>query len=202
MAQKKKIKKITKYDISKNSSIQLGHTIKKIKENERKYTIILVSFFIVLFCFIGYSTLSINSEVLLSNINSKKIYTGVYSSGRTVTMTSENIMSDEEGLNSELYTFAINNDTSSDYYYKLILSEDESAKAHCECNNNINEAHIKYSLDGVNVLTLDNNEEMVITKDMIKEEETENITIRLWLSESSNNNQDYHIHAKLMLVED
>lgn len=202
MAQKKRTKKITQNDIKKNSSIQLGHSIRKIKENERKYTVILVTFFIVLFCFIGYSTLTISSEALLSNINSKKIYTGVYSSGRTVTMTNENVMSDEEGLKSEIYTFSIKNDTSSDYYYKLVLSEDKSTKTSCECNNNLNEAHIKYSLDGINVLTFDSDEEMIITKDMIKEETDDNITIRLWLSETTNDDEDYHIHAKIMLVEE
>ena len=42
-----KSKKLSSNDINKNSSIQVSHSINKIKENELKYTIILVIIFMV-----------------------------------------------------------------------------------------------------------------------------------------------------------
>ena len=45
MAGKKKLKQA---NINRNTSIEVSHTIKKIKENERKYTIILVIFFMII----------------------------------------------------------------------------------------------------------------------------------------------------------
>ena len=44
---KKKIEKLNIHDINKNNSKDISHTINKIKENEWKYMVILVAFFMI-----------------------------------------------------------------------------------------------------------------------------------------------------------
>ncbi len=199
MAQKNKRKKSN--EINKNSSIQLKHSISKIKANERKYTIILTTIFVALFTVIGYSTLKVDSSTLLNNVNAKKIYRGISTSGRTITLTNDNIMNDVDGLNTENYVFKINNDSMNDYNYKIVLSEDEFATKQCECTNNIPKENIKYSLDGKTVKSFDN-DDLIILRDFIEKGNKKTITLKIWLSNQTNNEIDNHMHAKIMLVEE
>ena len=63
------IKKLQKSDINKNSSSQVSHTIRKIKENEAKYTAVLVLVFMASFCVIGYFTLRVNHGFLMDSVH-------------------------------------------------------------------------------------------------------------------------------------
>ena len=200
MIQKKNNKR--KREINKNSSSQLNHSILKIKANERKYTIILTTIFVAIFAILGYSTLTIDSTTLLNNVTNKKIYSGLSATGRTITLTNDNIMSDVDGLNSENYVFTINNDTYKDYNYKIVLSEDEFAKKQCECSNNISQGYIKYSIDGKTINMFTEDSEPILLKDYIEKGNNKTISVKIWLSDQLSSDEIHQMYAKIKLVED
>ena len=200
MTQKKNKK--TKAGVNKNSYTQLNHSISKIKSNERKYTIILTTIFVAIFALIGYSSLKVDSTTLLNSINNQDIYRGISTSGRTITLTNDNIMSDVDGLNSENYVIKINNDSYNSYNYKILLSEDEFAKKQCECTNNISQENIKYSIDGKTINSFNSEEDLVILKDYIEKGNEQTIKLKIWLSDQMDKKENYHMHAKVVLVED
>ena len=101
-----KLKKLSSNDINKNSSVQVSHSINKIKENELKYTIILVIIFMVVFAFAGYISLRVSNDY----INDKVFYNyNLAFSTNSVTLTNRNILSDENGLKSKGVNYTIKN---------------------------------------------------------------------------------------------
>ena len=105
MAGKKKLKQA---NINRNTSIEVSHTIKKIKENERKYTIILVIFFMIIIGIVGYNVLTIDNDELYSNIKTASANSPYLSlSSTNITLTNKNIMSEKNGLKSKKYAISI-----------------------------------------------------------------------------------------------
>ena len=168
----------------------------EIKKHEKKYTIITVIFFIFLILFTGYLILSIDNKEL--NINKKSInyrYSSLSTSFQKITLTNKNIMSNSEGLKSNKIPIHIENNTNTKYDYKIVLKKDKETTNICGCENNIEDyKYIRYSLNGKDVLKLDKN--MIIYKKNIKEEETQDILINIWIDKDILNiNNNYHYHG-------
>ena len=195
-----KTKKTKKDDISKGKKRKISHSVQKIKSNERKYTIILVVFFMLLFCIIGYFTLSIHTNNIWNNLNvSIKDSFSNSSSGQLVTLTEKNAISDSDGLASDIIAFTIENSSKVKLKYRVMFVQDEINKRLCECKNNIPYNYIKYSIDGMNVAAL--NKDLVITTGVLNGESSRVIETRLWVDNTFSNNEDSHYHGHFVLEE-
>lgn len=190
---KKKSTKLTKKDIggSKNNIL---HSINHIRANENKVIAILTVIFIVIFGVVGYFTLTVDSSSLLSNISKSADITGVSVSTRVVTLDSEDVMSDEEGLKSLPITVSIHNGLEDLYSYQLSLKYDEFIKKACECEKSIDKNYIHYSVDGINVKTL--NDDMILDVNSVEESTGKDINIRIWVSNEINLDDETHFHGR------
>ena len=107
---KKMNKKLKINDINKSSNQDLGHTIKGIKANERKYTIILVCVFMIIFAVIGYFNFRVDNSLLINTDQS--FYRNVLSaSSMSVTLNNTYIKSDDIGKKDSPYVVNVNNNT-------------------------------------------------------------------------------------------
>lgn len=170
--------------------------VSEIRKHEKKYTIILVVLFIFLILFTGYCILSIDNKKLTTNTKSINYrYNSVSTSYQVITLTSKNIMNINDGLNSPKIPIHIENNTNTKYSYKIVLKKDKQTTKKCGCENNIEDyKHIKYSLNGKDILNL--NEDMVIYKGNIKRDEDKDIYINIWVDPSIlDNNSNYHFHG-------
>lgn len=191
MRKKNKKDKLKVEDIEKNTSKDISHTIFKIKENERKYTVLLVVFFLLLFFVIGFISLRIKTKnfyELSDNL------TGAYlsSSSRTIILDSDNKMSDGDGLLSSPYEIKINNTTKEAINYKVVFVEDSELKRKCGCTSEgFNISDIRYSLDGKTVSSFVGNE-MIISTGYLDIGKSDTIDLRIWLDSNSQNNGHFH----------
>lgn len=184
---------------SQASSKKATSSIEKIKANEKKYTIILVTIFFLSFCFIGYQTLQINSNyVVNSNISNNQSKHEVTLAGKTITLTNKNIKSDSEGLLSDSLLFSIENNQNHNIHYQIILKEDDDLIQECGCiNKRISYTSIHYSLDGKNVKTINPSEKIIILEDNLNKNSTKEINLKIWLSKNLDLNTENHFHGKL-----
>ena len=105
-------KKLQQSDINRNTSVEVSHTIKKIKENERKYTIVLVIIFMSIFSIIGYKLFSVDSNILFNNVSAYSKYNSYFSiSSEVLTLTNKDIYSDDLGIKTEKDSINITNKT-------------------------------------------------------------------------------------------
>ena len=192
MASRKKKVKLTKSDISVSSK-NISHSISKIKANECKYTTIFVFIFLCLFAVVGYFALSIDSTRLLNGIKGVSDSAGISSSSTAISLSSDNIMSDEEGLKSNPHIVKLNNYFQYSYDYQLKLDEDKLIRDLCECDKTIDKSFIKYSLDGENVNTL--GEDMILSKGTLEGVSDAVLSIRIWVSNESNIDDNTHFHG-------
>jgi preprotein translocase subunit SecG len=183
--------KLKASDINRNNGKDISHTINKIKANERRYTIILVIVFIIIFLVIGYSALK--SEV-------KKIYnndSNLVIKSPLIKLSSGDVLSDEVGLKRENIKLKVSNNTGVDLNYRIVLKEDLDSKKKCGCDSNsFNIKNISYSLDGKTVRMF-NNDLNVITTGMLKSYKTDNVNIKIWLNNIDN--KDSHFHGKFIV---
>ena len=192
-------KKLKINDINKNSSIEVSHTIKKIKEHEVRYTVILVSFFMLLFVFIGYETLKINDDYFDNNIEQKDIvgYDSSFS-GEVILLNKKSIMSDLEGLKSKGYTFKVENTTNNAFRYRIILVPFIEQIEMCGCKGRVVDSkNIKYSIDGKTIQSTVN-KNIVLLEDNINKLSVKEINIKIWLDDSLDD-KDYHYHGYLKM---
>lgn len=195
MIRKKEKLKIN--DINKNSGKEVSHTINKIKENERKYTIILVIFFMVLFGVVGYYTLRVDNTTLGDSLN-EVVSDNLSSSSQIVILTKNNIKTDNEGLNGTDYTINITNNSLEIVNYKIKLVSDTRAVTNCNCADRLLPVNmIRYSLNNKNIqiLSLNSNNEMIITTGSIKSGKTKKLKINMWVSDTIDSTVDYHFHG-------
>lgn len=183
MAGKRKKKKLTMGDIS-TSSKNISHSISKIKANECKITVILVIIFLCMFGVIGYFVSSIDSTKLFNNANGIN-FVGVSFSSNVFTLSSDSIMSDEEGLKSNPHIIKMSNHFSYDYNYLVSLKENDLLKNVCDDCKSIDKNLIRYSIDGITVKSLEN-DNLDLGIGSIEEKTDKEIAIRLWLSDGAN----------------
>ena len=159
-----------KKKVLKNSSNQISHSIQKIKDNEKKYTIILVTFFFLLFCIIGYYSLRINENIQINYIPSNNNQ-GTTISGKNITLTNDDIMTDDRGLKTQGLTFTIENHQDCSVNYQVVIKTDDFIIDECGCRNNLFPlTSIRYSYDGKTINTLSSTSS-IIYKGTIKAKE-------------------------------
>lgn len=193
MATKKK--KLKQANINRNTSVEVSHTIKKIKENERKYTIILVIFFMIIIGIVGYNVLTIDNNELYSDIKTASNTSSYLSlSSNNITLTNKNIMNDKDGLKSKKYAIHITNNTGKVKKYKVYFVSDD--KDNCKCGNKLfNKNNIRYSIDG-DVLSLDND---LFVEGILRKNEKRNIIFNMWISDEFNSNEELHFHGHFII---
>lgn len=187
-------------DINKNTGRDITHTVNKIKANERKYTIILVIFFMTIFCFIGYISLRVKPIDLIeysSSINNSYIS----SSSDIILLSEKDKKTDLEGLKSEEVEVVFKNATSNDINYKIIFVEDTEIKQICKCSSDeFNLKDIKFSIDGKKIKKFPE-EENVITTGFLQAGKTDKIKIRIWIDSNSNYKGHFHGQFKFKEIE-
>jgi hypothetical protein len=196
-------KKLNASDISKNSSIEVSHTIKKIKENEKKYTIMLVIFFMILFCLIGYFTLSFNA-VYIDNYDYDALSNNqdVSSSGTLISLYGNDQVEDSIALNDDkyTYTYSFSNNSKEEIKYQIVLEKDSSQIDKCGCSNSLlSYDSINYSINGKDVNTF-SNDNLIIDSGVLDGEAKETLNIKLWVNSKGINNEHFHGHITLEKV--
>lgn len=197
------IRNSAKKHINKNGNIEKRHIINKMKNKEFKYTFILVMVFMIIFVVIGYNALKFDNNLLLNDIKNVKGNANVSSSSQIVSLTSENIMHDSEGLSSYVYQISVKNDTSNFVNYQLNLVKDENISTICNCNTKQFSANqIKYSLNNTDVNILADN--MLIKNIALDKGESEDVLVRVWVDADNVDaiaNNDAHFHGHFVLNE-
>lgn len=200
----RKIKKLKKNDINKNSFTEVGHTINRIRQQEEKYTIILVVFFMALFCVVGYFTLSFNKNMTFSD-KDLEAAGSILNNSPKILLTRDNIMDDSLGIKSEVYAIEVNNANAKMMNYQIVFYQDTVLEDECECNNKFFDIKdVRYSLDGENVSYFSNEKGNVVMSGTIDSNSTEIINIRMWLAagvEKLENINDYHLHGHFVIEE-
>ena len=181
MARKIRQVKLVEEDIHKNSGKEISHTITKIKEHEKLYTFILVIIFMI--------TISVSVFLGLS-VDKYKLYDASYYAsnftmrGQLVALSSNDVMSDEDGLKSQTYNVKYSNNTSRHINYLLRFTLDEETIERCNCRDRIvSFQKLKYSIDGKSVQQF-TDETMIITAGMLSSRKSDSLKIHLWIDES------------------
>ena len=191
---KRKKEKLSINDINKNSGKNISHSINKIKENEKKYTIILVMFFMTLFLIIGYVSLRVKTFSLIDYSND---LSGAYVSlsSSVITLSEDDKISNNLGLVSDGIYLNLQNRIDNDYNYKIMLAEDDEIKNICGCSNELfNVEDIRYSIDGKTVKSISKNN-MLITTGFLKMGGKDKINLKIWIDENSHSVG--HFHGKI-----
>ena len=188
-------KKVEHVNINRNTSIEVSHTIRKIKENERKYTIILVIFFMLLIGIVGYNMLIIDSNNLYSDIKTASSNNSYVSlSSNDITLTNKNIMSDIDGLKSKKYLLSISNNTGKLKKYKIYFISNELDT--CKCGNKVfNKSDIRYSIDE-EILSLKDD---LFVEGILKKNEKKNIVFNMWINDNISINEELHFHGYFII---
>jgi len=196
----RKIKSLSKEQINKNNSIELRHYIDKIKSQERKYTFILVIFFMILFCIIGYVTLTVNREVLIENVGGQESN----NSSNTeviVTLSKNDIINDIDGLSLDGNNISVENNSSDEAEYKVFFKQDLEASKSCGCGEKtISKEFIKYSTDGATTKNLSSTKE-VLFFGKLEKGESRVINIKMWLDNSLKIDNNFHFHGCIVVEE-
>lgn len=173
--------KLKEEDINKNSGKEISHTISKIKQHEKLYTFFLVIVFMVTISLSVFLGLRVDSYQLYD----ASLYDASFSmTGQLVSLNSKNIMSDEEGLKSSSYTLKYKNNIGRDVNFIIRFAMDMDRVEKCGCEKDmVDYSLIRYSLDGKTVQTF-SDETMIITAGMLKNRNSDELKIRIWLDDS------------------
>lgn len=194
-------KKLKKNDINRNGAVEIRHSIDRIKAQERKYTVILVIFFMILFCAIGYATLTFNKNTIVSDLKGGKesaIGEEFTSFGELVTLTSDHVLSDEKGLKSKKYNISLKNNSSVAVKYQIVLDKDLFMVNNCGCTNSkIDGKFIRYSVEKAGAKSLSANG--VIYEGELASGKDDSISVRLWLTEKTSLGENDHFHGHFIV---
>lgn len=186
--------------IRRNNSLQISHSIMKIKEHERRYTILLVIVFMFLFGFIGYHFFSVSNTVLMDNVTlAQTAIPDLSGYGQMVTLTKDDVMNNEEGLQSDSYIVTVQNHTTQDISYHILLVRDDFTASSCGCQDHTLPYHfIKYAVnfEGVHSLSDDS---ISVYDGIIGKNCSENIEVKMWVDSSFLFDRDYHFHGHFVI---
>lgn len=143
--------------------------INEIKTHEKRYTIILVSIFVLLIIYISTCAFAISNKVVNDNI--KYRYSAIMPSYQNITIDKEH----------KKYTIDIVNTKNETIRYKILLQKDNNIK------DNFDMSNIKYSVDG-HTKNLVNN---VISEGELSANMTISVDIGIWLENSSDQFKGY-----------
>ena len=201
-------KKLSIADINKNSSIEIEHTIRKIKEKEFRLTMFWVFVFLLTFIsttlIVGFSFKNISNYNEI-NSNNLVIEFGSHENvlDDVITLDNNSVLTYEEGLNSRDYKFKIINKSDKETKYIIKLVDDYSMIEYDECYDMLfDKKNMLFSLNnkiiGL-VSDLYNGSDYVIYKDSIRANDTLNFEFRIWIDKKYINNG--HYHGKIIIEE-
>ena len=113
----------------------------KTKINEKKAITIITITFVLIVLIGGYITFKIKDNKKRAILNNYSKKTFIYSS-ELITLTSNNIMNKEKGLESDAKNIRIINNTNEDINYRIILKEED---INCTSGEKIPNYYIRYS---------------------------------------------------------
>ncbi len=189
-------KKLKRSDIKRNVSSSVGHTIKKIKENERKYTIIFVLSFMIIFAFIGYFTLTIHTQ---ESLFSMSVASSIQSSAPTILLQSTDIKTEEEALSSLAYPIRIQNTTNHHLKYRISFLEDKKSQSICGCETSFHPEQIYFSLNRRDIQTLP--EDGLLESGLLMPHEEKVLPITIWINDTTQSLSDIHFHGYFLFEE-
>jgi hypothetical protein len=199
--EKESVTKLTIADINKNSNIEVDHTIRKIKEKELRLTLMWTCIFLLIFIVsaftVGFSVVklreysNVESGDLIITFNEKSD-----NLDNIITLDNNNVLSYEDGLESDAYKFTIENKSNKNNKYKITLEDDLEMMFLDECEEmQFDKKYMYFSINnkiiGL-VSDLYNGSEFVIYEDVISGNEKKEFEFRIWVDRSYINNGHYH----------
>jgi len=199
-------KKLRLQDINKNAVTEKKHSINKIKRQETKYTIILVIFFMILFCVIGYNTLVFNYNYE-SNSN-WDISSNVEFFGSNVLLTKDNQMPDSLGANSKEYQVSLLNKSNNSGHYQVLFTTNSILEEACGCKSSqmiLNNTRFMINgevLDrGDSEVSIYEDNSLVIADVFLEKNKSIDLSVRLWVDNGVIISSSEHFHGHFVFQE-
>ena len=205
---KPKIKHLRMEDIIKNSSIEVDHTIRKIKEREFRLTVMWVCIFlVVLISSTLIVTLSVQKIKDYNIVNSGDLVIKFDENNEVlddvITLDNNSVMSYEDGLKSRSYKFTITNESEKKVNYIIKLVDDLKMIEYDDCGKMLfDKQNMFFSLnDKITGLVSDlyNGEEYIILEESLRGNSSKDFEFRIWVDKSYSNNG--HYHGKIIVEE-
>ena len=185
--------------ISKNSNIDIEYNIKRIKK-ERRYTLILVCCFLIMFGCIFYSLFN-NVQI---RVNDYKITSGnlsiTYQGDSNGIKDTINIRNKNDIVDSYIVIF---NNSNKKSRYRVYLKDDNTIINLEKCNNNlIDYSKVKYKINLKEekdlLSTKKKNKYILLENDINKKAEVE---VKLKIYYDNTISRDYHYHGRIVVEE-
>ena len=200
--------KLSMADINKNSSIEIDHTIRKIKEREFKLTVLWVFIFlislIVSTLIVGFSFKSISDYNKVES-NNLVIEFGSHDNvlDDIITLDNNSVLNYEDGLISKSYKFRITNQSDHKINYVIKLVDDYTMIEYDECYGMLfDKKNMFFSLNnkviGL-VSDLYNGSDYVILEESLRAKKFKDFEFRIWVDKNYINNG--HYHGKIVIEE-
>lgn len=203
-----KIKHLRMEEIKKNNSIEVDHTIRKIKEKEFRLIVMWVGIFLVVLIssalIVGFSVQKIgeynkvnSGDLVITFDGNNNILDDV------ITLDNNDVMNYDEGMVSETYNFTITNDTDENVRYLIKIVKDYEMIELDECNDMMfSDDNIMISLNGKFIgyaSDFYDGNEYVISEDRVESKDIVDYELRIWVDEDYVNNG--HFHGKIIVEE-
>lgn len=195
-------------DIKKYNSINIEHTLDKIKTHEKEATIITVCIMILvitLLYFIIFASFGNGSKYNIYDNDSLIVKYDELDNGysNVVTLEENDILSDSSGLKSKGHKFNITNKTDNEIKYQIILDIDEEMIKLDNCYKLlVNDNSIKYSFNNkVNYLYENkDSDKYVLHEDFLKAGEIVNHELKLWINKDDIlEKTNSHFHGNIVV---
>ena len=205
---KPKIKHLRMEDIIKNNSIEVDHTIRKIKEREFRLTVMWVCIFLVAIISTTFTVaFSVQKIKEYNQVNSGDLVITFEENNEVlddiITLDNDDVLSYKDGLENDSYKFSIKNSGDKKVKYKIRLVDDVDMIEYDDCSKmQFNKKNMFFSLNdhivGI-VADLYNGEEYIISEETIDSNEVKNYEIKFWVDKTYVNNG--HYHGKIIVEE-
>ena len=183
-------------EINKNASVEISHTMKRIQQNEKKYTIFFVFVFLVLFIFIGYQSLKIQTDYIIKENN--KLDYSISSLGQILDLSKNDKINESEIDNKTPIYIELNNNSDKSIKYQIVLVEDLERVKKCGCQNKkIKLNNISYRINNKIYKLTDN---MILYEDTISSQKTDYLELTIWVNNNENNENHFHGHIEIREV--
>lgn len=200
-----KRKKLTQKDIKKYSNTQLDHVIERIKEQESKFTVILVTIILISSLIAFYSIFSSVQDSKYEYVIKSNNLTIMYKKkdnnmGNIISFVDKEALGNSDGLKSDDYKIFISNTSDRSVVYTISVVDDDDMIKYDGCSNKIiSRNYIKYSINDSEVLSLGSDD--VIYSSILKANSKIEYSLRFWIDEDFAEAINSHYHGKIVVSE-
>lgn len=206
---KEKKKRLKISDIKRYSRVNIGHTIEKIKMHEKEMTVITAGIMIIIILLIiliiGTSFNKINEYNIYEEGNLVVKY-GKYEEGYSdvITLGSDDVVNDKEGLNKNSHDFRIYNRGNESVKINILLQIDEEIIELDNCYKLfVNDNAIRYSFNNKKVNNLFDSKDgigYILEEDFIDGGQYKDYKLDIWINNKDIlDNKNNHFHGKLIV---